>query len=116
MDKNISALLREIKDATGWTEPRIASEIGTSQPTVNRILNGQLDCKGSTLRAIVDLHREVTARTAGAKAQPLDRRATDPEPEPGRAGRTPVSRDRIMTVATEQPVLYERRAAPANPK
>ena len=31
------------------------------------------------------------------------RRATDPEPLPGRAGRTPVSRDRIMTTSIEQP-------------
>lgn len=43
------------------------------------------------------------------------RRATDPEPPPGRAGRTPVSVERMMTVATDQPVLYERRP-PANPK
>jgi predicted transcriptional regulator len=64
MDKNISTLLAEIKDATGWSEVKIAEVIGTSQPTVNRILNGQDDCKGSTLRAITDLHR--TACTAGA--------------------------------------------------
>ena len=49
-------MLREIKDATGWSEPRIAQELGTSQPTVNRILNGQGDCKGRTLRAITELH------------------------------------------------------------
>jgi predicted transcriptional regulator len=59
MDKDISTLLQEVKIETGWSEPRIASEIGTSQPTVNRILNGQGDCKGSTLRSIVDLHKRV---------------------------------------------------------
>lgn len=52
----------------------------------------------------------------GEPSEARPRRATDPEPEPGRAGRTPVSRDRIMTVAIEQPVLFDRRAAPANPK
>lgn len=61
MDKDICTLLQEIKAGTNWSEPRIASEIGTSQPTVNRILNGQLDCKVSTLRAIEDLHKRVLA-------------------------------------------------------
>lgn len=59
MHKDITTLLKEIKDATQWSEPRIAQEIGTSQPTVNRILNGQGDCKGRTLRAITDLHASV---------------------------------------------------------
>ena len=59
MEKDISTLLREVKDGTGWGEQRIAQELGTSQPTVNRILNGQGDCKGSTLRSIQDLHRRV---------------------------------------------------------
>jgi predicted transcriptional regulator len=63
MDKNISTLLTEIKDATGWSEVKIATELGTSQPTVNRILNGQVDCKGSTLRAISDLHRSACAES-----------------------------------------------------
>lgn len=57
MHKPISILLKEIKTETGWSEPRIAEEIGTSQPTVNRILNGQGECKSSTLLAIVDLHK-----------------------------------------------------------
>lgn len=56
MDKDISTLLREIKEATSWSEPRIAAEIGTSQPTVNRILNGQTDCMGKTQKAIEALH------------------------------------------------------------
>lgn len=72
MDKNISTLLREIKDATSWSEPRIASEIGASQPTVNRILNGQEDCKGSTLRAILELHRSAVA----APSNPIPAGAT----------------------------------------
>lgn len=66
MHKEISTLLREIKDATQWSEPRIAAELGTSQPTVNRILNGQSDCKGSTLRAITELHGTVCGKSAAA--------------------------------------------------
>ena len=80
MDKDIATLLREVKSATDWSEPRIAAELGTSQPTVNRILNGQRDCKGATLLAIVDLHGKVCA----AAASPA-RRATDSKPEPDSA-------------------------------
>jgi transcriptional regulator with XRE-family HTH domain len=82
MDKDISTLLQEIKAATSWSEPRIADELGTSQPTVNRILNGQEDCKGSTFKAIQDLHKKVCISVAEQKkGQPADtehdRRATD---------------------------------------
>lgn len=70
MDKDISTLLREIKAATSWSEPRIAAEIGTSQPTVNRILNGQAECKATTYKAITTLHR---AQVVSAR---IDRRVT----------------------------------------
>lgn len=59
MDKNISTLLSEIKTRTRLSEPVIAQKLGISQPTVNRILNGQADCKGKTLRSIQSLHHEV---------------------------------------------------------
>lgn len=58
MTKDIPTLLRELKDVTKWSELKLASEIGTSQPTVNRILNGQPDCKVRTLRRIEQLHAE----------------------------------------------------------
>jgi plasmid maintenance system antidote protein VapI len=61
MDKDISILLQETQAKTGWSQPRIAQEIGTSQPTVNRILNGQIDCKGKTWAAIKSLHERVHA-------------------------------------------------------
>lgn len=35
------------------------------------------------------------------------RRVTDPAPEPGRAGRTPQSRDRLMTLADAHPATTE---------
>ncbi len=69
MDKSISTLLREIKDASHWSEPRIATEIGTSQPTVNRILNGQDECKGKTLRAITALHEAVCGKAANTTGE-----------------------------------------------
>lgn len=56
-------LLREIKAETGWSEPRIAREIGTSQPTVNRLMNGQSECKASTWRAITQLRERVKAES-----------------------------------------------------
>jgi len=61
---DIGTLLREIKASTSWSETRIAQELGTSQATVNRILNGQVDCKGKTLRAIADLHASVFSEPA----------------------------------------------------
>jgi len=56
MDKDPSTLLREIKQATGWSQTRLALELKTSQPTVNRILNGQAKCLSDTLVAINELH------------------------------------------------------------
>lgn len=67
MNKDIGILMQEIRSATRWSEPRLASEIGVSQPTVNRILNGQADCKASTLRAIESLHSRVVATDVPAQ-------------------------------------------------
>jgi predicted transcriptional regulator len=58
---SLSAKLKEIKAVTGWSEPRIAEEIGSSQPTVNRILHGQQDCKASTWQRITELHSRTVA-------------------------------------------------------
>jgi hypothetical protein len=81
MSKPISELLNEIKTETGWSEPRIATELRAllpdsrmSQPTVNRILNGQDECKSSTLRAIEALHERVCA-AAVAKVNAPENRA-----------------------------------------
>jgi predicted transcriptional regulator len=72
MSKDITTLLAEIQAETGWSQPRIADELGTSQPTVNRILKGQDDCKGSTLKAIERLHKKVCAK-ALAKVNAVSR-------------------------------------------
>lgn len=67
MDNYISTLLKEIKADTGWSEARIGTEIGTSQPTINRILNGQADCQGRTWRAIQALHKRLVKSKAPGK-------------------------------------------------
>ena len=78
MDKDISTLLKEIKLETGWSEPRIAAELNTSQPTVNRILKGQKECKGSTFKAIVELHKRVCCQAlAKINNLPTGRRKGD---------------------------------------
>ena len=102
MDKNISTLLREIKDASSWSEPRIASEIGTSQPTVNRILNGQNDCKGKTLQAIHALHKSLCPMAPACA--PSGRRATDSTPSAGHAGRQPASSKNIADTLPGSPM------------
>lgn len=72
MENDITIRLSEIKEKTGWSETRLASEIGASQPTVNRILNGQKDCKISTWLAIDSLHKQII----DLPGHPM-RRATD---------------------------------------
>ncbi len=69
MDKKNTApsaakYLADIKAATGLSEPRIARLLGVSQPTVNRIVHGQGDCKSTTWMAIAELHRKVCRRAA----------------------------------------------------
>ncbi|CAB3730636.1 hypothetical protein [Paraburkholderia rhynchosiae] len=56
-----SQLLAEIKALTKLGEKAIGDRIGCSQPTVNRILNGQSDCKSSTLMAILQWREELRA-------------------------------------------------------
>lgn len=56
-------LLAHIKSSTGWGELELAKRLNVSQPTVNRILRGQTDCRGSTLKAIERLHAEVESLT-----------------------------------------------------
>lgn len=56
MDTTAPTLLREIKEATKWSETRLAKELDTSQPTVHRILKGQVDCMARTYNAIAALH------------------------------------------------------------
>ncbi|MBH2071701.1 hypothetical protein [Janthinobacterium lividum] len=94
MDKDISTLLREIKAITTWSEPKIAAELGTSQPTVNRILNGQLDCKGSTLRAIIELHRSHFDGETGTSSAALS--GTSQVLAPDGAGRQPPTTNAIL--------------------
>lgn len=64
------SLLREIKDATGWSEPRIAKELEVSQPTVNRLMNGQPECKASTWRALCDLREKVRVEPKRPRRNP----------------------------------------------
>jgi transcriptional regulator with XRE-family HTH domain len=69
MEKNISTLLMEIKTQHGWTQTRLAVELGTTQATVNRILNGQDDCRIATFKAICALH--ATCRRPVADFTPI---------------------------------------------
>lgn len=55
-------LLKQIRTATKMSQNALAKRLQVSQPTVNRILKGQPDCKGATLNAIVALHAEITAQ------------------------------------------------------
>ncbi|WP_250481871.1 hypothetical protein [Caballeronia sp. NCTM5] len=61
--KTPTQMLTEIKAATGLGEIALAKRLEISQPTVNRILNGQPDCKGRTFRSISDLYASVVNRS-----------------------------------------------------
>lgn len=50
----------------GLGEIALAEKLGISQPTVNRILNGQPECKGKTFQKISELPRQVVASAAEA--------------------------------------------------
>lgn len=64
---NARQMLNEVKSELGLGEIALAEKLGISQPTVNRILNGQPDCKGTTLQAIARLYEQVVA----AKTTPI---------------------------------------------
>ncbi|GJG92868.1 helix-turn-helix transcriptional regulator [Cupriavidus pauculus] len=66
MDKTHQVKLAELKAHTGMSEVALSRRLQISQPTVNRILNGQGDCKGSTLVAIDRMHAEVFGRPLAA--------------------------------------------------
>lgn len=56
------------------------------------------------------LARPAVFAQLGLCEAPPSRRATDPEPEPGRAGRTPPSRDHILTLGGASSVVGEPKA------
>jgi len=64
MEKNIVVLLKEIKSETGFCQTELAKALGTTQPTIHRILNGQLECKLSTWRSIAELHKKIFSKSA----------------------------------------------------
>ncbi|PRD90453.1 hypothetical protein C6P76_04100 [Burkholderia multivorans] len=63
-------LLAEIKQATKEGEIALAKRLGISQPTVNRLLNGQVDCSSRTLRAIQRVHAEIVGSSADSVQVP----------------------------------------------
>lgn len=58
MNKSPQTQLAEIQ-ASGLGQVAVATLLGVSQATVSRIINGQSDCRGSTLTAIQQLHASV---------------------------------------------------------
>lgn len=72
MNPDISLILAEIKARTKWSEVRIANEVGTSQPTINRLLNGQQECRVRTWHAIVELGKRVIEDPAAAEPSSPD--------------------------------------------
>lgn len=59
---SIEQKIRFIQQKTGWTQSRLAEELGTTQPTVNRWLKGA-EPEGPRRDAINDLYDEIYGAT-----------------------------------------------------
>lgn len=64
-----SQQLAQIKSLTKLAEKAIGQRIGCSQPTVNRILRGQSDCRGKTRLEIQQWYEELHARKSTPKGR-----------------------------------------------
>ncbi|MNK63111.1 hypothetical protein D3C87_823180 [compost metagenome] len=62
MNKSPQTLLAEIQANSGLGQTALATLLGIAQPTVSRILSGRVDCRGSTLTAIQQLHKKFRRR------------------------------------------------------
>ena len=96
----------EIIDALGGTskvaEMSDVTDSAVSQWRVNGIPKHQLK--------FLRLARPAVFAALGVGDSVPRRRATDPEPEPGRAGRTPPSRDNLMTFGGAQSAAAKPKA------
>lgn len=93
----------EILD-TGLTQAQLAEMVPCSQSLISSLLTG---ARGSNIsKRIGDRLEAIHAELC---SKPAPRRATDPDPPPGRAGRNLPSAKNIMSAAIDQPVVYERK-------
>jgi len=91
---------------SGLTQQQLADLVPCGQSTIAAYLAGTRGSRPS--KFIGDRLEELHAqRCALAPESPPQRRATDAEPEPGRVGRTPPSRDNLMTAAAEGAAVME---------
>lgn len=95
----------EIIDALGGTskvaEMSDVTDSAVSQWRVNGIPKHQLK--------FLRLSKPSVFAELGMGESLPNRRSTDPEPDPGRAGRTPTSRDRLMTLSADHAAAAERK-------
>jgi predicted transcriptional regulator len=89
--KTCHEMLVEIKAATELGEIALAKRLDISQPTVNRILNKQVDCKGTTLIKIMRLHEEVCGQNGNGVKRAAASDDTQP-PVGGTSGDEKMSR------------------------
>lgn len=67
-DRDISGLVREIRNKTGWTQERLAQEIGVSFSTVNNWERGKRKPHPYLLRRLKELADTFSASREGEKA------------------------------------------------
>ena len=110
MDKTNATALQRAADQVGV--PAIANACGISVQAVYKWLRkGQAPAERcEAISKVTGEHISVlellppSLRAAVTPPSAANRRSTDPEPEPGRAGRNPPNRDNIMTLSERGPL------------
>lgn len=104
--------ISHIRARLGVTQAAMAEGLGVTQGNVSNYERGQTmppDVAARLIDYAKTLGFQLTYNDVYGLPATSQHRATDPEPEPGRAGRTPPTRKNIMEMASEQPTLYEVR-------
>lgn len=69
--KAIAERVRVLRDARGWTNEKLAREADLSTKTVSRLVNGQRDARGGTLRAVAKALGVEESELRGPPVPPL---------------------------------------------
>ena len=113
---DIQKITSELR-ATGLTQQALANLVPCSQATINAYENGNRARRYafSIASRLIELHAELCAPVASEAGHqtPAPRRATDPAPAPGHAGRQPPTTNAIFdTVPDRAAIGIDARAIP----
>ena len=103
--------------AAGYPQAVIADRAGVKQPTISRILSGEHDDpKSSVLIKLSEFADEISSLKYELRPAHAHRRATDPLPAPGHAGRQPPSPSNILDSVPRHSVVLPALPPLLDPK